>query len=85
MLKLWICIIKDEKITTNLVVDTPSDINCDSIYNTLATHCPTLDIPTPMISKYIINCLTQFNSVSIKSTDFVESIDFDIMKLEIIQ
>lgn len=84
MIRLWITTHKDEKITRSLIVDTVDDLNIDSIYNTLSQHCHSLDIPTPMINNHMINCLKEFNSVTIRSGDFVESIDFDIMKLEII-
>ncbi len=81
-MKIWTKIIRGEKILKdNLYPIAHYDLNC--IYTWLEEICHTLDEPLPIVLKKHISHINEFNSTTFLPADFVESVYFDRMVIEI--
>ena len=76
--------IVDEKLTRSTICTCPDAYDEDSVFSTLRQMCNDLDIPTPLFSRTNYFNFVTFNSIRLKKSDFVESVDFDVMELEIV-
>ena len=72
----------EQKITRSFVLSDMDKFSTAYFFDYLAAICHELDIPTPVILKTHANHFEQFNIVRFKQSDFVESIDFDMLVLE---
>jgi hypothetical protein len=79
-MKLWIKLIKGEKVKRGVVRVVREDF--DGLTEDLRGVCNELDIPTPMILRSRYEQLMNFNMLKLKADDFIESIGFDTMYLE---
>ena len=82
MTKIWAKTMLEQKITRSFVLSSVDKFSTAYFFDYLSTICHELDIPTPVILKTHANHFEQFNIVRFKQTDFVESIDFDMLVLE---
>ena len=83
-MKTWIKAIKEGRTTKDTVVDI-DDFSVGALTEKLRDALLPLDLPTPVIIENKANHLVKFNTVRFKPDDFVESVDFDCLVLEIIR
>ncbi len=82
MLKLWVKILKGEKIIKQFTYTREEKLVYSQFLEYLMDICNSLDIPTPVLLKTHIFNLAKFSMVKFKQRDFVESIDFDFLVIE---
>ncbi len=82
-MKVWATTVKGEKITRNIVWE--GDILSDNQFiSALQNICELMDIPTPISTNINYLNFVRFNTTKYLPRDFVESIDFNFLNLEII-
>lgn len=81
-MKLWIKVIKEEKILQNVVVQNELTLNTDNYESTLSEVCHKLDLSTPITLSMHFNSLARFNITEYKERDFIEPIDFTKLMVE---
>jgi hypothetical protein len=74
--------ILEDKITRQTIAEFQVKLTEKSYLEILTELCHSIDIPTPATIKYHYNCFNNFNSVTYRPADFVESVDFDSLILE---
>ena len=74
-----------EKITADGIMEINGEVTVDTLSAFLHDRLLNFDLPTPVILPQHIQKLKSFNVVRFKRDDFVESIDFDIMILEVLK
>ncbi len=82
-MKLWVKTIKGEKITTSVLYDVPGAYEPKKLLEYLTDICFSLDIPRPIIIDKHIKEMRNFNHTIFKESDFVESVDFDKLWIEV--
>lgn len=82
-MKIWTKTIKGEKITKDIVWAPEGAFNYAAIKDYIEEICNILDEPTPIILNKHINHLNEFANTQFKQDDFVETIFFDKMVVEI--
>ena len=83
-MKFWIKTVVNEKITHDVVAESFENFSKDEFVTFLQDVCHNLDVPTPIFSQSDFVNLACFNSTKIKARDFVETVDFDFMEIEIV-
>ncbi len=81
-MKVWIKIIKGEKITKDFTY-TPEKYNDNELHHYLEIVCNELDEPTPIVLRKHLAHIKEFGNTAFKELDFVETIHFDKMVVEI--
>ncbi|MDR1905884.1 MAG: hypothetical protein LBQ27_03075 [Clostridiales bacterium] len=79
-MKLWLKLIKDEKIKLSVIREARDDF--DGLTEDMRGICNELDIPTPMILGSRYEHLVNFNMMKLFPGDFIEWVDFDCMYIE---
>ncbi len=82
MLKISAKLIKNHKTIKSYTYINVNEYSRDNFYDYLVEICRKLDISTPILIPYFIECYENFNSVSFKSDDFIDKINFDSLLLE---
>ena len=82
MVKISAKIIKNHKTVKTFTYINVNEYDRTSFYDYLVEICRKLDISTPIVIPYNIDCYENFNSVSFKSEDFVDTVTFDSLLLE---
>ena len=82
-MKLWIKTIKGEKITNSVLYEVQGSYDPKKLINYLTDICFGLDIPRPIIIEKHIKDMENFNHTIFKTNDFVESVDFDKLWIEV--
>ena len=82
MVKLWIKLIKDDKIIKDAVVERQEQLDWSKFAEYLTEGLYSLDEPTPVVIKHHIFDFAKFHVVRFRPSDFVESVDFDYMWVE---
>ena len=83
-MKIWAKILKEEKIKKSVVIDTALfDVQDFSKY--VAEICEKLDLSCPIVLNYHVRHFNNLGLVSFKPNDFIESVDFDQLFLEIVK
>jgi len=82
MVKIWAKALKKDKIQKDVMYKLFEKFDKEKFMEYLVDICYELDIPTPILLNTHINHFDKFNIVRFKETDFVESIDFDVLMLE---
>lgn len=82
MVKISAKIIKNHKTVKTFTYININEYDRNSFYDYLVEICRKLDISTPIVIPYNIDCYENFNSVSFKSEDFVDTVTFDSLLLE---
>ncbi len=86
MIKLWAKVVKNNKILKHKTYLTGASVMDYSLfYDYVSTLCHSLDLPTPLIIKTHIFNFAKFNFVQFIKSDFVESVDFDKLVIELIK
>ena len=83
-MKLWIKTLSGEKITNDLVVTASGHLTANNLAELLRENLDALDLPTPMVLPIHARKLKSFNIVRFKADDFIESINFSSMVIELI-
>ena len=83
MLKFWLRIYKDGKLTADTVCDVKDTSAKDILDNCLKECCYTLDIPNPMIMKKHINDIKMYSLTKFLPDDFPESVEFDRVEINV--
>lgn len=86
MLRLWIKLNTDHKITRHdIFTCAERDIRNDTaLSGAMREICSAFDQPVPVILNKHIKELNNFRRTVFKKEDFIESVDFDSMELEIL-
>ena len=82
MVKLWIKLIKDDKIIKDVVVEKEETFEWVNFADYLTEGLYLLDEPTPVVIKHHIIDFAKFHVVRFRPSDFVESVNFDYMWVE---
>ncbi|MBQ7373231.1 MAG: hypothetical protein IJW64_01540 [Clostridia bacterium] len=82
MVKIWIKLIKEDKIVKDIVVEKDEPFDYASFADYLTEGLFPLDEPTPVVIKNHLFDFAKFNVVRFRPSDFVESVDFDYMWVE---
>jgi len=82
-MKLWIKTIKGDHITNSTLYEVPGVFDAKKLLEYLTDICYSLDIPRPIVTQKNYRDFMQFNHTVFKESDFVESIDFDTLWVEI--
>ncbi len=81
-MKIWLTTHLGEKIIKSFVY-TPEYFNEAEISEYVKEICNELDEPTPIFLKKHFQHIHQFNNTQFTSRDFVESVYFDTMNIQI--
>lgn len=81
-MKLWIKLIKEEKILANLVAENDLPLSWENYESLLSETCHKLDLSTPITLSMHFNSLVRFNITEYKARDFIEPIDFTKLTVE---
>ena len=81
-MKLWVKLIKNEKIIANETVEVQNLNTFSGITKAFMDAAEQLRIPTPIKTRTSAQFFFDFNSVRFKQDDFVEQIDFDYLFIE---
>ena len=82
-MKLWIKTIKGEKITTSILYDIKGIYSPNKLLDYLTDICFSLDIPRPIVLDKHLKEMEKFNHTIFKTNDFVESVNFDKLWIEV--
>ena len=83
-MKLWTKLLKGEKITTSVLSEVGA-VDSEKLLDYLTEICHGLDIPRPIVTPKHFKEFKNFNHTIFKPDDFVESVDFDKLWIEIAQ
>ncbi len=82
MVKLWIKIIKENRIAKQTEVFRDEKFTYALFQEYISEGCYALDVSTPVIIRNHIMQFAKYNVVEFKAGDFMESVDFDKMTVE---
>lgn len=83
MIKIWAKVMNKHKIVKHTTMfDNAEKMDYSLFFEYISRICHELDIPTPIILKTHIFNYAKFNFVQFKKSDFVESVDFDMLWIE---
>lgn len=82
MVRIWAKIITDQKIQRDFVYEKAVKFDYADMFGYLADICDALDIPTPVFLKSHLLNYAKFHHVRFRPSDFIESVDFDMLWLE---
>ncbi len=82
-MKLWIKTIKGEKITQSVLYDVKGLYSPQNLLEYLTEICFNLDIPRPIVIQKHLLDMEKFNHTIFKANDFVETVDFDKLWIEV--
>ena len=82
MVRIWAKIITDHKIVKDCVYERAETFDYANMFDYLVEICDKLDIPTPVFMKTHIFNFAKFHHVRFRPSDFMESVDFDMLWLE---
>jgi len=73
---------KDHKIVKEFVLEKAEKLDYAKTFDYLTEICGALDIPTPILLKTHIFNHAKFHHVRFLASDFIESVDFDMLWIE---
>ncbi|MDD3831448.1 MAG: hypothetical protein PHW00_02190 [Clostridia bacterium] len=81
-MNLWIKTMREDKIARDIVERNDKTLTMNNAEDMLQEMCHTLDVPTPLLTKSHYRNLAEFNFIKFLPRDFIESVDFDYMQVE---
>jgi hypothetical protein len=81
-MKLWVKIIKGDKLLSNLVVRNSAPLEQEAYEAFLSEICQQLDLSTPISLPTHFSHIKRFNIVEYKPRDFIEPVAFTKLTLE---
>ncbi|MBP5372708.1 MAG: hypothetical protein J6Y44_00795 [Clostridia bacterium] len=86
MIRLWGKLYKDHKIVKDVTLNTgASTMDYSLFFDYMSEISHALDAPSPVVIKTHIFNFAKFNFVKFLKDDFVESVNFDYMLVELIK
>ena len=82
MVKIWIKVIKDDKIVKDVVVERDEKFDYASFSDYLTEGLYFLDESTPVVIKNHLFSFAKYNAVRFLPTDFLEPVGFDCVWVE---
>ena len=82
-MKIWVKIIKDEKVYKSAVYETENLSTFSGITQAFMEGAEALKLPTPVITRTKAQTFFDFNTVRFRPDDFVESVDLEMLEYEI--
>ena len=82
MVKIWVKIMLNQRISSDFIFESPLSLTADNFFEMVRELCGKADIPTPLILNSHIKHFKSFNQCKFKKSDFVESVRFDELVLE---
>ena len=82
MVKIWCKVIKNERIIKSHVLEI--DEANTSFFDMLKNLCEKLNIPTPVLLDKHVYDFNVFNISTFKADDFIESINFNRLTLQLV-
>jgi len=82
-MRIWVKVIREEKVCENVIVEVKDLSTFSGITQALMDGAEALKLPTPVITRTKAQTLFDFNSVSFRPSDFVESVDLEFLEYEI--
>ncbi len=82
MVKISAKIIKNHKTQKSFTYINVGEYDKANFYDYLVEICKRLDVSTPIVIPYAIECYENFNSVSFRADDFIDKVGFDSLLLE---
>ncbi len=84
-MKLWIKTLNGDKLTNSVVIPAPTPITADTVTAALRDVLIDHDVPTPNVLASHARNLAAFNITRFTPYDFVESVPFKQMILELLK
>jgi hypothetical protein len=81
-MKIWAKTVLEDKITRNVLIEVGTSVD---LYKAVGELCEALDIPTPIVLKTAAWYFEEFGHVKFRPRDFVETVDFDFLELELVR
>ena len=86
MIRLWSKLYKDHKIVKDVTLNTRAEtMDYSLFFDYICEMAHALDAPSPVVIKTHIFNFAKFNFVKFVKSDFVESVNFDYMMVELIK
>ena len=86
MIRLWSKLYKDHKIVRQVTLNTRAEtMDYSLFFDYVSEMAHALDSPSPVVIKTHIFNFAKFNFVKFTESDFVESVNFDYMMVELIK
>ncbi len=82
MIRIWAKVLKNHKIVKQCVYEHEGVTDYSLFFNYTRDICERLDIPTPVLIKSHLFSYAKYNTVTFRTDDFVETIDFDRLVFE---
>lgn len=82
MVKLWIKVMKDDKIVKDIVVERDEKFEYSQFAEYLSEGFYPLDISNPVVIKNHILNFAKYNVARFVPSDFLEPVDFDFVWVE---
>ncbi len=82
MVRLWIKVLRDNKIVKQTTVDRDEKFTYANFADYISEGCYRLDEATPLIIRHHIMNFAKFHRVVFLPSDFVEKVDFDKLVVE---
>lgn len=84
-MKLWIQTNTDSKIKSDCIVTLKDNFSFEDFHASVREACNELDVGAPIILANHVKHFRKFNIVRFKKDDFVETIYFDALVIELIK
>lgn len=84
MIKIWVQTRKKDKLTRSIIYETEA-FDSDNFDAVLRDICNFVDIPTPVSLSSHKRNFDKFNIVKFVRSDFIETVDFDVLVLETVK
>lgn len=86
MFRLWAKVFDDNHMVRNTVIeDESAETRTHKVFNALETVCHTFDLGKPIWLDVNINEFKRSSKVRFYQDNFIETIDFDYLELQIIE
>lgn len=86
MFRLWIKIIKDNRLVQDTVIEDSSDkTRTHKIFDGIEEACIHFDLGKPIWLESTISDFKRLNKARFTQDNFIEPIDFDYMELQILE
>ena len=85
MLKIWYKTQKGDKLINSEIREFDAELNEQNFLKQLREVCDKFNVSTPLLLATQFKHFVTFNVVHFKAGDFIDSVDFDRMDVEIVR
>lgn len=82
MVQISAKLIKNHKTVKSITYKNVNEYKSCDFYFYLSETCRKLDVETPVVIDYHRESYEKFNFVKFKPSDFIDSVDFDVLLIE---